>query len=480
MKLRAIVFSPLCAVLAACVPSGITPQLKETPAQSLGLGPEAAPEIDAEWWKAFGDPQLDALVETALAKNPTLGEAMARLRAAKAGMEVANSALYPHADFNAQEERERLSGSFYYPPPYGGTVRWVGSIEADLSWNIDFWGKEAAALDKAQSLEDAARLDKEAARLAIESALVQTYVSLDRADRLIDVAADTEADRRNTLALTERRVRDGLDSRVEEQEAEALLAGAREDFRRAQAERDVVVHALAALEGRGAGAYATIGRPTLELDAVLPLPDALPADLLSRRPDVLAARARIDAATAGRAEAKAAFYPDVNLLATAGWAAIGLGPLLSATSLQYGGGPALHLPLFDAGKLRADYASATADLDYAVADYNGALTTAVQQTSDALTRMHALDDERREHQQMLDAAAKGYGLAATRYRSGLANQLTVLNAEQVLLQARQGAVELDAESASQRVALLIALGGGFEPPPAASLAQSALSKEQTP
>lgn len=458
---RSLAALPVALLAAACVPSGIIPQQKEIAGNTLGLGDEAAPGVVPDWWVAFGDPELDRLVKDALADNPSLGDALARLRLAKAGVEEADSALYPHVDFDAQEQRDRLSDIYIYPPPYAGSFRWLGTIQADLSWDIDFWGKEAAALDKAKSLHEAARFDAAAARLAVTGAVVQAYIDLDRAYKLAGVAAENERDREQTLELTARRVRDGLDSQVEQQEVEALLAQAREAKVEADSEREIVVHELAALIGRGADAYAGIGAPQLKLDATLPLPTALPADLLARRPDVLAARARIEAALAGRKQAKAEFYPDVDLLASAGWAAIGLSPLFSMRSLQYGAGPAVHLPIFDAGELRAQYSGATAEIDRAVADYNGALVGAVRQTSDALTRIRAIAGEEAEHSQELAAAEKGYGLAETRYRTGLADQLTVLNAETVVFDAREGGVSLAADGAIQRVTLLLSVGGDF-------------------
>jgi NodT family efflux transporter outer membrane factor (OMF) lipoprotein len=466
---------PLLLFVAGCVPGGVVPQQTTIAGNSLGLGTTPAPVSREDWWTAFGDPQLDRLIAQSLAHNPTLGEAVARLRAAKANVGSANSALYPEVDFDAQEQRAHLSHIYIYPPPYAGSFRWLGTIDADLSWNIDFWGKESAELDKAKALQGAAGLDRAAARLAVEGALVQAYIDLDRAYKLADIAARTQSERDDTLALTQRRVGDGLDSQVEEQEAQALAAAARENRIRADDNRDVVVHEIADLIGRGADAYAGISRPAIKLDATLPLPDALPADLLGRRPDVLASRARVAAALAGRKVAEAAFYPDVNLLASAGWAAIGLSPLFSATSLQYGGGPAVHLPIFDAGKLRAGYAGATAELDFAIADYNSNLTAAVRQTADALTRIHSLERQQTEHRRMLDAAEKGFRLAQTRYRTGLAAQLTVLDAQNVLLEARQGDVTLGADAAVQRVTLLLAVGGGFKPDN--SISQSPMSRD---
>jgi len=187
---------------------------------------------------------------------------------------------------------------------------------------------------------------------------------------------------------------------------------------------------------------------------------------------MIAARLRVDAALEGRKAAAAAFYPNVDLLASAGWASIGLSPLFTAHSAQYGAGPAVHLPLFDAGTLRAQYAGATAEIDSAVADYNGALTNAVRETADALTRVHALEGQLAMHRENLEAAEKGYRLAETRYRTGLTNQLTVLNAQNVLYDARTGDVSLRAEQAVQHVTLLLAAGGGFDAPRAAAIRAS--------
>jgi NodT family efflux transporter outer membrane factor (OMF) lipoprotein len=238
---------------------------------------------------------------------------------------------------------------------------------------------------------------------------------------------------------------------------------ARIDVRRAEAARDVGVHAIAALVGQGAEAYAGITRPSPSLDTALPLPKSLPADLLARRPDILAARARITAAMRGRDAAQADFYPNIDLVAAAGFQAIAIASLFTAEALTMAAGPALHLPIFDAGRLRAQYARATADLDIAVADYNAAVVGAVRQTADGLTQVASLADQRIEQQKALDSAQHALALAEERYRLGLSDQIPMLAAESTLLQARQQMAALAAEATSQRVALLLAVGGGFNP-----------------
>jgi hypothetical protein len=239
--------------------------------------------------------------------------------------------------------------------------------------------------------------------------------------------------------------------------AEALLALARVDYIRANSAIELVEHQIAALTGRGANSYAKISRPKLDPEAIA-LPQVLPADLLARRADIQASLARIDAATAGREVARKAFYPDINLVAFAGWSAIDLDSMFKAPARTWAGGAAIHLPIFDAGELRANYASATAFLDSAVADYNGAVLGAVKQTADALTQLRALQDQSVQQRVALDASQESFRLAQILYRNGIWPQLNVLDAETTLLEAETRSATLSADIESHRVALLVAFG----------------------
>lgn len=461
MRVFAVCLAGLLA--SACVPPDIAPQTGAISESSLGLGKAPAPAIAQDWWKAFGDPQLDRLADAALAGNPSLEEALARMRAAEADVESARSQLYPQLTYQASDQLQRFSQNYIFPPHYAGATHWFGTEQANVSWELDFWGKQAAQLRKAKGIARAAEYDAAAARLALAGAFAQAYIGLDRAYKLGDVAADNQREREALVSLTNRRLKSGLDSQVEQKEADAQLAQAHLYREQADTARQVAVHEIAALIGHGADVYSNIERPHLKLDAALALPNALPADLLGRRPDVLSARARVEAMAAGRNEAAAAFYPDINLAGFAGTAAIGLSPLFALSSRAYGVGPAISLPIFDAGKLRAQYAVSTAELDQAVADYNGALTVAVQQTADALTQIRSLVRQSAEQRNLLADTGQGYRMAQTRYRTGLANQLTVFNAESAFLQAREQGVSLEADDITQRVTLLLALGGGFDP-----------------
>ena len=457
------------ALLSALLLSGCIsgdpaePQIKQLDTAGLGLGAAPAPRFPDEWWKAFRDPQIDRLVAMMASGNPTLQGALARMRAASAQLSVERAGDLPQVNLDASEQYQLLSKDYVIPPPYGGSWRWLGQVQANMSWNIDFWGKQAALIAKARDTEEAAALDAQAAKLALSGAFAQTYINFYLAWQNGDIADRTVAERQEILALTQNRVNAGLESAQALEQAKALLSLAKIDQLRFAVQRELDVHALAALTGQGAAAYAGITRPSLSLDVSLPLPETLPADLLTRRPDILAALARVDAAAKGRDAAHADFYPSVNLMAFAGWQAIGLSNMFGADALTLGAGPALHLPIFDAGKIRAQYAGATAQLDSAVADYNGAVMNAVRQVSDAMSEVKALKAQHAQQDAALASAEKSFAYAQDRYKAGLSSQIVMLNAESTLLAVRQQSAALISDETSQRITLMLSVGGGFNP-----------------
>ncbi|HSS14976.1 MAG TPA: efflux transporter outer membrane subunit, partial [Rhizomicrobium sp.] len=451
-------------LLAACVDTPpTTPQVAEIQQSALGLNGDAAPHAPRDWWKAFNDPQADRLAASVMANNPTLAGALARLRAAQSEVAVNQAKDLPQVTFDGSEQRVLFSKDYIIPPPYGGSYRWYGSLTANLSWNLDFWGKQAALIAQARNTAQAAALDAEAAHLALSRAFAQIYINLLLDYQYGDIADATVTERAEILKISEGRFDAGLENGSAVEQARSLLSIAKADQLRFAAAREMDLHAIAALAGQGAGAYATITRPNPNLDVAFPLPSSLPADLLSRRPDILAAQARVRAAMKGREAAHADFYPDINLAALAGFQAIGLSNLVSGNAFTMGIGPALHLPIFDAGKLRAQYARATADLDLAVTDYNGAVLGAIKQTADAMTQVKSLEAQRVQQQDAVTSAEKAFRIAQDRYRSGLQTQLPMLTAEATLLQARQALVGVVAQGVQQRITLMLTVGGGFEP-----------------
>ncbi|MGD9597987.1 MAG: efflux transporter outer membrane subunit [Steroidobacteraceae bacterium] len=462
MSVRLVLACAVAAALASCVRAQReAPRGALIEPAALGLSGQAAPAVPEAWWTAFGDPQLDRLIEEALAGNPSLDGALARVRESSAQVLAAGAARQPGVTLDADETWQRFPENYYIPPPFAGGRYWAGTAGANLSWMLDFWGRQAAVLREARATEAAAQLDVRAARLAVTAAVADAYLELDRAWALGDVAARTLGQREQLLHLTRQRVTAGLDASIDLNLAEARVADARNGAERATNARDLAVHRLAALMARGADFYAQVQRPGLDLDAPLPIPDALPIDLLAHRPDVLAARARVDAADAGRGAARAAFYPEVSLRAFVGLQAIGLDDLLESGSAIYGAGPTLRLPLFDAKRLRAAYRRATAGLDTAVAQYNATVLNAVHETADQLSLVDSLAKQAGEARRRLASAQAAYDLANQRYRAGLITQLVVLDADSEVLAARRGVVTLETGRALARINLLLTLGGSF-------------------
>ena len=450
--------------LAACAPANIKPQLDLQTSRTLGLvGPVQAVPAEA-WWRAFGDPQLDRIVSDALAGNPSLDAAMARLRAAQAVIGVERAGLSPHVNAAAQESYGRLSGRQPIPPPFGGSERWSGFAEANLSWTLDFAGRQKALVDQASHTADAAALDVAAARLALTAAVAQTYVGLTQAEQQAEIAQAYVAARREGLALAHSRASSGLAGDFDLRVAETLVAEAEQAETRAEAERARTIHALAALAGRGADFSAEITVSQIDLAAALPLPTALPANLLTRRPDLMAADARIEAARAGRKVARADFFPTVDLRAFVGVSALGLGSLFTGDAATSGVGPAVSLPILTGGRLRSQYGQATANVDVATAQYDALAVAAIREAADALCDVDASAAEAAQQRRILTGYAETARLERARRQSGLGAETDVLASNERLLQAKLAQTQLDAEAAARRIQLLVAVGGDFRTP----------------
>ncbi|VUD69186.1 Outer membrane protein OprM [Thalassocella blandensis] len=446
--------------------------------QQLGLSNQPAQRIQAGWWQAFGDQQLNRLVAESLANNPSLAEALTRIRSAQAGILASTAAHQPGFSLDGNANYQRLSENFTYPPAEagfgvaGGDSVWMGKLGANMSWDLDFWGRHANQLKQAKALALAAELDHATARLSISGAIAQSYVDLYSAYAYADIAEKSQTQREKILDITKNRVKAGLDTQVELKTAEAALPQAHTARLQAELQRDIAVHNLAALSGQGAEAYRDITRPQVNIDASLPLPNALPLDLLSRRPDILAAKLRVEAANAGKASAKAAFYPDINLTAFAGFQSIGLDNLFDSGSAIYNVGPALHLPLFDAKRLKAGFFTASAELDHAIASYNDTVLKAIRDVANQLSRTASLSKQLNQAQLRLAAAEEAYRLAQSRYQAGLSSQLVVLRAEENLLSAQRDIVAITSNSLVARVTLLLTVGGSFDPQQSSSINQA--------
>ena len=449
------------ALLAGCAVPATRQVVAPVSPGELGLAAAPAPAIDAWWWRSFGDPQLDRLVKDATEGNPNLSAVLARVAQAQAVLGSQRAADGLNATLDAQLQAARLSGRYTIPPPYAGSVRSVGTVGANLSYDLDLFGRQRAAIAQAGASVRAAALDLQAARLALAGTVTQTYLDLARAERQAAIARRTIAAREGSLRLVRAQIRNRLASRVQETAAETLVSQARGELVRAQGTRALAANALAALAARGPDYAAAIGPAALNLGAGLPLATAVPADLLGRRADLAAALARIDAAQAGKQVARRAFYPNVNLTALVGLQAIGLGNLVSLDAGQVGAGPALSLPLFDNGRRRAELAGATAAVDLAIATYNEAVVGAVREAADAIALTGNLSAQQAQAGAVVRGFAETGRLNDVRVAAGLDSKLSLVDNDVRLLDAQLNLADLATEAARARVQLVLALGGGW-------------------
>jgi NodT family efflux transporter outer membrane factor (OMF) lipoprotein len=451
-------------LLAGCANmSGIEPQATRIEPASLQLDANAQAAVPVQWWRGFGDAQLDALVDQALAGNPNLRIAQARLARAQAFSEVAGAALLPQVNGSLDVTTQRYTEKGMIPPPLAGATKTSATLQLGTSWEIDFFGKNQALLESALGAARAQQAETEAARVLLAANVTRAYFQLARIEAQLAVAQRTLAQRDEALRLVRDRVNAGLDTSLELRQSEGGLPEARQQIEALQEQGALARNALAALVGKpNTNVVATAPR----LSALQPLPaaTAIPANLLGQRADVAAARWRVEAAGQDIRNAKAQFYPNINLVAFAGLSSIGLGNLLDAGSVQYGVGPAIRLPIFEAGKLRANLRGKTADYDAAVESYNATVIEAIHEVGDQLASGRSIARQQAEQRQAQQAAEAAYDIAVQRYKAGLGNYLNVLTAENAVLAQRRLAVDLAARALDTQVGLARALGGGYAPP----------------
>lgn len=413
-----------------------------------------------DWWAALSDPQLDALIDEALRGTPSLEAADARLRKAQAQAGLADAARKPTLSASGQYSGVQLPETLI-PPPEGGSYLGSTVLMLDFKYGLDLWGGKRAQFEAAVGQAKAAEVDAQAARLMLSSSIASAYVGLAQAYAALDVATREHERAARLHGLGEQRVKAGLDNQLQLRQAESTIASAEQQAQAAQQQIDMARTALAALLGQGPDRGLDIARPQI-LQAGSPgIPNVLPSELLGHRPDVVAARWRVEAASRGIAASKASFKPSINLSAIVGLASGGLSDLFSSDALLGLGGPAISLPIFDGGRLRGQLDASDADYDLAVADYNQSLVEALHEVTDALQTARSLDQQIDASRRALAAADAAWQLAQTRYRAGLGTQLDVLAAQRPLLQLDQQIAGLQAQRLNATIDLDRALGGGL-------------------
>ena len=417
-----------------------------------------------EWWRAYGDAQLDALIEEALRGSPDLELAQARVHAAMAAVQGAHATRLPEVTGTAAFTEQKQSYNNLIPKealPQGWND--YGLATVNLTWELDFWGKNRAALAAALSEQRAAEVEVAQTRLILSTSVASAYAGLVHLYTLRDNAAETLDLRTKTVTLFRQRHDFGLETLASVREVEARQAGAQGDLLSIDERIGLQRNAIAALVGAGPDRGLAITRPTAQFPGSQGLPQNLALELLGRRPDIIAARSRTEAAARRIDQAKAGFYPSVDLLGFVGLQSLGIHNLTASGSGVGSVGPAISLPIFNTERLQGQLRGAHAEYEAAVATYNATLSEALREVADAATSRRALDGELAASRAAVAAAAEAHQIVSRRYQGALATYLDVLTAEDQLISAQRAEAELETRALILDVALVRALGGGFSP-----------------
>jgi outer membrane protein, multidrug efflux system len=469
MKWRDSAALGLMLALGACAGLPAKPKPVVLPHEApLPDGPSSgAAWPSAQWWKQYQDPTLDRLIDMALASSPTLAVAHARFESARHSVQLASAAAGAHLQASGDFSRQRLSDNGLFPPQLLGFF-WYNLADLGLqaSYTFDWWGKQRDAVEAAMDEAHASQADRSAAALMLASSVADTYFGWQADRSRIAVARERETTAARENAIAAARVRAELAPQDDVHRADSALAAVREQIAILEGSAALRVVALAALVGRSTAELPPLAaRPLPAIDGALP--GDVRIDLLSRRADITASRWRVEAAEKNREAARADFFPDVSINALIGVQSIDVATLLEYGSRVPAASAAVHLPLFDAGRLKARYGATQAAVDSAVASYQDTVVGAARDVASQATTLAQIASQRTQRAIELDAALELKRSAAARVSQGVTDSRTELAATESWLEQRDALLQLDAAAVAADIGLKRALGGGYEGPAAA-------------
>lgn len=415
--------------------------------------------VRGEWWKLFADSALDALETRALAANQDLRAAAARVEQARAAAGIAAGSTWPQLALNPSAVRERTSGTTDNVFPQSPTTTYRLPLVA--SWEIDLFGRVRRLTESARRDAEASAATFESVRLALTAEVATNYFSYRALDRELTLVRATTALRQRTLQLVSARLNSGAATQFDLARAETELATADAESAALERRRASLQNALAVLVGEPASNFSLASVATA--DAVPPaVPAGLPSDLLERRPDIAAAERSLAAANARIGVAKAAFFPAISLTGTAGVASGDVDRLFTSDSRIWSIGPSLYLPIFQGGRNRANLERSRAAYDESVAIFRQQVLVAFREVQDALTATKFLAEQSEAQARALVAARRATSLAQSRFDSGFVPYLEVIDAQRTSLAVERASAQLDALRLTASVALIKAVGGGWQ------------------
>jgi NodT family efflux transporter outer membrane factor (OMF) lipoprotein len=412
-----------------------------------------------DWWKLYGDADLNALQTRLIEHSPDLAAALARYSQAKAFSDQQRSGLFPSLVLGANAQRDGLSNMRPQRPASSsnGYNAYTAGVQAD--YELDLWGRIRNEVAAAGAQAQAYEADLESARLSLQAQLTDDYIVLRGLDRQIALLNETVSAYEKALALTQARHDGGIAAGLDVARAQTQLESSRSLAEQTLAQRAMTEHAIAALIGESASQFSIAPQLT---PLVLPeVPVGVPSTLVQRRPDIAAAQRRVAAANASVGVARAAFFPSVTLSGALGYQSTQAGNWITAPNAFWSIGPSLLFTLFDAGKRKAQVAQAQAVLDESGSLYRGVVLTAFQQVEDSLAQTHHYRIAATEEHAAMTAAQRSLDLSLIQYREGATSYLDVVTSQTVTLQTELASLDLDTRELRASVQLIRALGGGW-------------------
>ena len=418
-----------------------------------------------QWWKAFVDAELDALIAQAAAGNQNLSVAAARVKQARALAGVAEAARSPQLGVNAGAERRRLS-PLEARLPAGSPLAPGNGYQARLSasYEADLFGRVSSDVAATRSDAGATVAAYRSVLLALQADVAQTWFRLRSLDAELATVERTVSLREETARVTGHRFELGDVSELDLMRARTALATARAEAIGVQRQRANAEHVLAVLLGHPAAVFSVPASPLSEDDRLPVIPAGLPSSLLERRPDIAAAQRRMEAANARIGVARAAMFPVLNLSAAAGTVVGADGDLFKWSTRSWLLGAALAAPLIDGGRNRANVQRSEAALEESVAAYRQNVLTAFAEVEDNLAGLRILAGQSAQNEEAMVSARRSADLARKSYDAGRSGYLELLDAQRTLAVVERNAVQLRGERAITTVALIRALGGGWDAP----------------
>lgn len=459
----------LAAMLAACAAPGGTPYQKpmeELPATTT------MPALAGDWWKAYGDPQLEALVEEALKNNRDLARAMARIDESRATLKLVDSARHPSVDAGFSAARARASETG--PQLLGGTGN-AYRATINVAYEVDLWGRVANASKAAREELLATEYARETLRTVLVAQVVQTYAALQSLDSQVDLFTRAVDAQRDSLKLQRIRFDAGDMSELDLRQLEAQLAfneGQLPTLERARADAE---RALGFVLGRSPKALVerNVPRSATPVAMTMGVPEGLPSDLLQRRPDVQSAEARLRAAGARVDAARAAYFPSISLTGAWGRESGDFSKLMDAPSLIWNVVASVTQPIWDGGRISAQNDIAKSQRVQAELDYRDSVAGAFREARDALDAFAEAQATLQILQRRVDALVRAENLTRVRFEGGVASRLDLIEAERLSLTAQANQADAKRALAAAQADVFRVLGGGWQLPAEQTAASSA-------